>query len=102
MTNINTKKNHELATKFEVEYAQLRDDLMNATINAFRKNHMERDGFLGNGYDSGVEAAMERIAQDWPKDWAWYIYKGMIYPTWINRVTGENAIQSEIDWWNKD
>ena len=102
MTKANNVAREALIRQLEAAYALLRKELKAAARDCFARSHMARDGFCGNGYEQGVENAFDRINADWPEYWAWYSYEGNILPTWINRVTGENSIQSEIDYWNKD
>ena len=95
-------QNLALACEYQQEYAALRQELMEAAFAACRRNHSEPGGFLGAAYDAAENAARTRINDVWPRTNAWYLYKGMIYPSWINRETGDNYMEIDIKRWNAE
>ena len=88
---------------YEEQYALWRHKLMIAAIDACRRYHRKHDGLLGRNYVRNVESVMTRIADDWPSDAAaWYLDRGTVRPSWIDRKSGRNLIQEDIDWWLTD
>ena len=76
---------------------------MEAAIAACKRYALKYDGLLGGNYDLHVNFVMEHTADDWPSEAAaWYLDGDTVRPSWIDRESGKNRIQKDIDWWNKD